>query len=354
MKIAYVCHWNPFVEDGVTRKIRSQERTWSAGGADVRIFCLSAATSQYEKSISLLPGRTFLYRDPYIGRASSTMRMFRAVSLWQPDVIYLRYTPLVPPPRRLLKCVPTVVEINGDDRFEYRLQPRSKQLLNSISRRIVLTEARGFASVTPELAAGVPPDNGDARSISITNGIDLNAAAPLPPASEARPRVVFLGVSAPWAGVDKILRLSASLPEFDFDLVGVGRALGTSLPSNVRVYGFCGREEYEPVLAAADVALGPVALHRKSMSQAAPLKVREYLLRGIPVMFGYDDPDLDDNPWFALRLPNTERNLEQSVDAIRDFVYSVAGTRVPREEVAHRIDIVIKRKSAPFVPQIVR
>jgi len=151
-----------------------------------------------------------------------------------------------------------------------------------------------------------------------------------------------LGVPAPWAGVDKILRLSSALPEFDFDLVGVDRTVGISLPSNVQVYGYCAREEYESVLAAADVALGPVALHRKGMSQAAPLKVREYLLRGIPVIFGYDDPDLDDDPWFALRLPNTEHNVEDSVDAIRDFVRSVAGTRVSRDEVAHRIDIVAK------------
>ena len=74
---------------------------------------------------------------------------------------------------------------------------------------------------------------------------------------------------------------------------------------------------YEAILASSDVALGTLALHRKGMSEAAPLKVREYLLRGIPVVIGYDDPDLADRPWFVLQLPNTESNVRDAVAEIR-------------------------------------
>ena len=144
--------------------------------------------------------------------------------------------------------------------------------------------------------------------------------------------------------MDKILWLATALPEFDFDVIGADSGLGIGQPANVHVHKFCNRHEYEPVLAQADVALGTLALHRKSMQQAAPLKVREYLLRGIPVIIGYDDPDLRDDLWYVLRLPNDERNVRLSVDAIRTFVHTVAGKRVPRHEVAGRIDIVAKER----------
>ena len=61
-------------------------------------------------------------------------------------------------------------------------------------------------------------------------------------------------------------------------------------------------------------------------------------------MIGYEDPDLVDRPWFVLKLPNTESNVRDSVDDIRDFVLSVAGRRVAREEVRDRIDILAKER----------
>jgi hypothetical protein len=78
------------------------------------------------------------------------------------------------------------------------------------------------------------------------------------------------------------------------------------------------------------------------MSQAAPLKTREYLLWGLPVIIGYVDPDLDDSNWFVLKLPNSERNVIDSVDRIRQYVKLVASKRVPRNAVAGRIDIARK------------
>jgi glycosyltransferase involved in cell wall biosynthesis len=138
--------------------------------------------------------------------------------------------------------------------------------------------------------------------------------------------------------------LADALPEFDFDVVGTQERPSRPTPPNVRFHGFCERPEYEAILAASDVALGTLALHRKGMSEAAPLKVREYLLRGIPVIIGYTDPDLEDNPWFVLQLPNTEDNVRDAVSEIRDFVLSVAGRRVGREEVGSRIDALVKER----------
>ena len=115
LRIAYVCHWDPFAEDGVGQKIRSQTAMWRTLGADVRLFYVSRAF-HHDEPVAPSHASWFLYRNPVLGRAAATMRLGRAVRRWAPDVIYLRYTVLVPPLRRLLRTFPTVVEVNTDDR----------------------------------------------------------------------------------------------------------------------------------------------------------------------------------------------------------------------------------------------
>ena len=136
------------------------------------------------------------------------------------------------------------------------------------------------------------------------------------------------------------------MPEADFHIVGYEREdMPTGLPANVAVHGVLAREEYEPLLAVSDAAIGTLALNRKQMNEACPLKVREYLAYGLPVVIAYKDTDLvglDD--WFLLRLPNTESNVREGVGAIKGFVERVRGRRVPRELVADRIGVRAKEQ----------
>ena len=43
---------------------------------------------------------------------------------------------------------------------------------------------------------------------------------------------------------------------------------------------------------------------------------------------------MEKTPWWLLRLPNTEDNVESSIDKIVAFAYSVKGKRVPSEDYA--------------------
>ena len=258
------------------------------------------------------------------------------------DVVYLRYSLFLPPPLRLMRAFPTAIEINSDDRSEYLHRSRALALYNRVNRWLLFRNAKGFACVTPELTLHIPPAHSQATRICVTNGISLTEGAPLPPTKNERPRLIFLaGAPEPWHGLDKISWLAKELPEFDFDLVGPLWSTDAPAPGNVRIHGFLERDAYEPILARADVGLAGLALHRIGRQPQSPLKVREYLLRGIPTIIGYEDPDLADKPWFVLQLPNSENNIRDAVDDIRDFVLSVAGRRVGREEVRDRIDILV-------------
>ncbi len=148
---------------------------------------------------------------------------------------------------------------------------------------------------------------------------------------------MLLGYPAAWAGVDKAIALAEAMPELDLHLVGAGVPDGP-LPANVRVYGRLPRDGYRDVLASADFGIGPLALHRKGMSEASPLKVREYLLHGLPVLTAHEDTDfLGEEPWFLRRLPNREDNVATGVPAIRAWAKSVSRRRVPRGDVVGRI-----------------
>src|SRR6476660_2021649 len=103
MRIAYACHWNPYIDDGVVRKIRAQTTAWTQLGGQVEVFCLTSATPDCHSAVCpVLLCRRFTYHNASIGRGLATTRMARAIERWEPDVLYLRYTPLLPPPIHLL------------------------------------------------------------------------------------------------------------------------------------------------------------------------------------------------------------------------------------------------------------
>jgi hypothetical protein len=77
------------------------------------------------------------------------------------------------------------------------------------------------------------------------------------------------------------------------------------------------------------------------MQEACPLKVREYLAYGLPVIIGCKDTDFTESAPFILRLPNSEDNIETSLSAIESFVSKWKGKRVPREAIAH-LDLEVK------------
>jgi len=343
MRVAFVCYWNLLEKDGVAHKIDAQASEWRRGGADVKVFCLSASTRperRVDPHWSLFPFRSL------VGRVASTFRLQRAVAAFVPDVVYLRYDLFLPPLGSLLSRFPTAVELNSDDRQEAkRLRPRRATIYNEFNRRRILSKVHGCVCVTNELAASPLFTVYGKPTVVVSNGVDLDDLAQLPPPDAPRARAVFLGSRNQfWHGVDKIMALAQAMPEVDFDLVGYGRTdLPTALPPNVAVHGVLARSEYEPIVARADVAIGTLALHRKEMEEACPLKVREYLGYGLPVVIAYEDTDfIGENPWYLLRLPNTESNVSDSIPEIRAFVERVRGRRVPRGEIEARVGVRAK------------
>ena len=73
--------------------------------------------------------------------------------------------------------------------------------------------------------------------------------------------------------------------------------------------------ELDARLGSANLAIASLALFRKQMVQACPLKVREYMARGIPFVYGYNDPDVPEDSEFALKVPAEDQpvNMEEVI-----------------------------------------
>jgi glycosyltransferase involved in cell wall biosynthesis len=347
LRIAYICYVSAFVRDGVNDKIATQIAWWSRAGHDVRLLCLSRRPGT-GAARPTLPGAIFTFRT--VGeRVRATIALARAARRLAPDIVYLRYDRFLPPLPPFLRSLPIVIEINTDDRLEFALYGRAGWLYNELNREVTLRSAVGLVCIANELAHSSTFSRYGKPTIVIANGGDPANISPVPPANNSRPEAVLLiGATplAPWVGADKVVALARAIPDLTVHVVGLDSADAlaptpggpSGMPPNIRFHGRLPRAEYRPLLARADFGIGLVALHRKGRSEDSPLKTREYLLHGLPVLMGHYDTDfLGVEPWFMLRLRNSENNVETSLPAIRAWAESVRGRRVPRDAVIARL-----------------
>ena len=300
MRIVYLCYWDLASRDGVARKIEGQAQLWREAGHEADV-------------VSIRPGE----------RRGATRAAVSAIERLIPDLLYLRYDLFLPPVWRLVRALPTVVEVNTDDRAEMRLRGSAPRAWNVLNRRWLFGGSPGVVCVTRELAGSF-----GGRVEVVANGADPDAVPTLPAPANERPRAVFVGSPGmPWHGVDRLLELAGALPEMDFDLVGPEPG---SVPANVSVHGRLDGDAYWAVLARADIAFGSLAMERAGLREGCPLKVREYLLAGLPTVIAHEDTDFPGElPWYLARYGGA--------DQVRRFVEAVRGRRAPRDELEARL-----------------
>ncbi|HEX7555991.1 MAG TPA: hypothetical protein VF338_05155 [Leptolinea sp.] len=283
-----------------------------------------------------------------INRCRAVLPLIRAVQDFAPDLIYLRWGMYVFPSQRIFKIAPVVVEINTNDVSQHEMLGAVLSFYNRLTRGIFLSRAAGLVYTSSELEKCESFAAYHRPGIVIANGIDMTRNTSVPAPHNIRPRIGFIGTpDLPWQGVDKLIRLAMLCPDLDIDVIGFDSFNDGQLqPSNLYFHGYLDQEKSREILSGVDIGLGTIALHRKAMNEASPLKTREYLAYGIPVIVPYQDTDLDDlNIDTILRLQNTEDNMEQNWKRIRDFAIKMQGQRVDRAKISHRIDSEIKEQT---------
>ena len=62
----------------------------------------------------------------------------------------------------------------------------------------------------------------------------------------------------------------------------------------MHLHGYLSAGEYRRIIAGADAAISSLGLHRIGLEEASPLKSRECLALGLPLVLAYVDTDLHD------------------------------------------------------------
>jgi glycosyltransferase involved in cell wall biosynthesis len=353
MRIAYVAlHLeNKIMHGGVGRKIISQMQIWKEMGHEEILFLLSPddffhPMAQVFKFVPSQKTGPLRFPSREISRSFQLNRLIEMVKGYAPDVIYLRYGLFTYPLQRLFSIAPTVVELNTLDEREYRHRGLFFYTINRLTRGITLRRAAGLIPVSHEIGRANQQFKKPQRVIS--NGISLDNFQVLPAPQNQRPVLVFVGTPGyTWHGVDKLLKFAATFPDLSIEVVGYREQdMPEPVPPNVRMHGFLSPAQTKEVLAQADVVFGTLAMHRQKMEEASPLKIREAMAYGIPVVLPYFDTDLSpENFEFVLQIQNCENNLELDGAAVREFAYKMQGVRADQRAISSLVDLRLKESS---------
>ena len=346
MIIFYVAEWDVLRVSGVTKKILSTFNSWRQAGQRAGLMLISPEV-RGRGCVKGEPGCILVehWRASgvigKIGKIFAIIRAGRILKEVNPDVIYYRQSSWTPGVMRLLKsgaCL--VVEINSLDLHESKHYGLLRAFYHRVTREFLLRQADGIVCVSEEIAESVRIF-GKPMAV-IANGFDLEEARWSPRLLQGRLQFVFVGTPAQrWHGIDKILDLALRLKEYDFHIVG---DVVESPPGNVTSHGYITGDALEALYERMHFGIGSLALHRKEMKEASPLKTREYLAHGLPVVAAYDDTDLRGCEFF-LRLIGTGDEIENWVQEIRRFAAYWACRTIDRDAVRARIGLREKERA---------
>lgn len=323
MKILYLSNYQLENDNGVTQKMKMQMRHWVNQNHEVLYLSLntlalymSDGTKVIEDTLIHKTGKLNILRSLFLG----SFKLKKVLKNIEFDVVYVRYKLYDPFFINALKGMPLVVEMNSNDIAEFKLRSKFGYYYNLLSRNRFLNQANGFVCVSNEIQRQTLRDGDD--YIVIANGIDVSSFPKRKLSlNKNRLSLVFIGTpGSPWHGLDKIIYMSAKLSEFDFHIIG---EKGQD-SENLFFHGYLDFESTVEIIQKCDVGISTMALHRKEMNEASPLKSRQYLAMGIPIIYAYDDTDMNNEYSFALKLPNTESNVRNNIDLIRSFVINVS------------------------------
>ncbi|MCM8767484.1 MAG: glycosyltransferase [Candidatus Omnitrophica bacterium] len=288
MKIPYLVNHRFSVFEGVSKKILDQVRAFQELGHKVKIFPLGKIEEGF-KILSNLELINCYVNSSFKKTFFINKKLVNEVIKFNPDILYVRYDLWRRSYNLLFKKYKTIIEIQTNDLAEFKLlanQSFKKKILYlyfRIFRNRFLSNSDGFITVTKELAELSSYKKYKKPITCIPNGIFLSNYPIIKKISQSneKVRLFFIGTSNyPWHGIDIIERIAKEIPDYEFHLVGEKKQ-GETL-KNIIYYGELNQDNYIKILEKCQICISTLALYRKNMKEACPIKTREILGLWIP------------------------------------------------------------------------
>lgn len=293
-----------------------KQGVWLCSGKEKRLMKKTVLTG--------LPGysHTLLFRHLMDALA-------KAVAAESFSLVYLRYMPTFGNAVRALKAA----KARGAKLVvEHPTYPFQNGKKTSPLREPVFRYAdRVFKRIVPMIdlytLIGQPADGEvDGRpAMNIANGVEAGAY-PLHRCRGEQPEIGMLALASMTRGQgydrllrgmarcgDKRLRLYMAGGEGDGSLAA-WKALTDELglSDQVRFIGQIHGQPLNELAESCDIGIGGLAMHRDGQLCGRTLKLREYMVRGLPFIYAVNDPDMPTDERFCLNLPNDESPLDMN------------------------------------------
>jgi len=323
----------------VYKKILDQVSFWRNAGYRIQLFVI---TDERSKShwLNLDPEAQIYLDKNLFSKIKNRFNLLKLAANSNPSLIYLRDSfPMRVPNSK----IPAVLEIQSLVAQELKLRSRAKYLLFRIFSNFLYSNISGAIYVSNELktknehhlASNIP-------KTAISNGINLERVEMLHPQSSDPPGLFFVGsANQPWHGVEELIDFARAHRDINVHIVGDTRDLHES---NLFFYGNLELTQYRSIANMCQAGVGTLNLKSKNMAEASPLKVREYLALGLPVILKYQDTDFVGDEDYVLRLPQEVPSLNAYSPQILKFLEKWSTTRVPRHQIQH-LDVRNKEES---------
>lgn len=308
MRIVYLVDYDLNQNSGVVQKIKQQAFEWVRQGHTVYFISTITMSIQDSDENILFQLKPLDIKFGRLGtaikllyRSLSTNKLLEKVDF---DIVYMRYRLYMPFFNRIFHNNKVIMEINSDDTIEYKLHSKLTHYYNILTRKFLLKKVDTFVSVSSELKKRFLFLN--KKILVIANGINVSDYE-IGINTNKKPILVFIGTpNQPWHGMDKIKSMANYFQDFQFYILGTD-AQDTH---NVKYFGYMSNKESTAIINQCDIGIGTLSLYKKGLEEASPLKTRQYLACGLPVIYAYKDTDIDESMQFTLRLENREDNLD--------------------------------------------
>lgn len=338
-RIAYVVTSFDASRSGVYNKILDQVTYWKSSGYLVQLFVITD-----EKSVifwqNIDSSAVILLDRNQIDRFRNRFKIIQLAFETNPSIIYLRDSFPIRIPRKL---IPVVIEVQSLVGQELIIRSRLKYHFFKLTKKYLYSRIDGAIYVTRELLnVNEFEINDEIPKTTISNGVNLSRIKSLPQRKEDKPGLFFVGnPNQSWNGIAELIEFAEKNTDISIHIVG---ETGETSLSNVFFYGLLTPIEYRSIADKCIAGVGTLNLKIKKMQEASPLKVREYLALGLPVILKYHDTDLNARNPYVLQLPPDGRPLAAFESEIRLFLQEWAKKRVSNLEILD-LDVANKESS---------
>ncbi len=223
--------------------------------------------------------------------------------------------------------------------------------------------AKAGIAVTNEIAEYEKTRCKKYNLLTLANGIEVNdyplLQTPFFLQGNTLRLIMLKGFEASWHGVERLLKGLAGyykqLPKnkIEIYIYGVYSAAEKEMVEQLKLESvvffieFKSKQELDKEFNNYHLAIGSLAMFKTNLKEASPLKVREYMARGIPFIYAYKDTDVEDEPElkpFCLELPSDDSPVNfDDVLKFAETVYGIADCNVLLKQKAQKyIDVKVK------------